>query len=79
MTDDGLITAAIKVTPALAGTLATTLTANLWVAIATGVYVIVQTIYLVRKFHREEADAQREIELHEARMNKLQESEDCSL
>lgn len=47
---------AIKGTPAVAGALASALTLNEWVAIATGVYILVQVAYLLRKWWREEKD-----------------------
>lgn len=47
---------AIKGTPAVAGAVASALTLNEWVAIATGIYVVVQVAYLLRKWWREEKD-----------------------
>lgn len=47
---------AAKGTPAVAGAVASALTLNEWVAIATGVYVIVQVAYLIRKWWREESE-----------------------
>lgn len=49
-------TEAAKGTPAVAGAVASALTLNEWVAIATGVYVLVQVAYLLRKWWREEKD-----------------------
>jgi hypothetical protein len=45
---------ALKGTPAVAGTVAAALTLNEWVAILTGIYVLVQLAYLLRKWWREE-------------------------
>jgi hypothetical protein len=47
---------ALKGTPAVAGAVASALTLNEWVAIITGLYVIVQVAYLLRKWWREEKD-----------------------
>jgi 4-hydroxybenzoate polyprenyltransferase len=41
---------------ALIGAAAASLTLNQWVAMATGVYVVIQVAYLVRKWWREEKD-----------------------
>jgi 4-hydroxybenzoate polyprenyltransferase len=41
---------------ALIGAAAASLTLNQWVAMATGVYVVIQVAYLVRKWYREEKD-----------------------
>ena len=49
-------TEAAKGTPAVAGAIASALTLNEMVAIATGVYVIVQVLYLLRKWYREEKE-----------------------
>lgn len=45
---------AIKGTPAVVGALASAMTLNEWVAILTGLYVVVQVLYLLRKWWREE-------------------------
>ena len=51
---------AMKGTPAVAGAVAATLTLNEWIAIGTGVYILVQCVYLLRKWWREEQEyAQR--------------------
>jgi 4-hydroxybenzoate polyprenyltransferase len=41
---------------ALIGAATASLTLNQWVAMATGVYVVVQIAYLIRKWIREERD-----------------------
>lgn len=41
---------------ALIGAAAASLTLNQWVAIATGIYVVIQVVYLLRKWWREEKD-----------------------
>lgn len=50
---------AVRGTPAIGGTLWAALTLNEWVAIATGVYILVQIAYLARKWWREEKDYKR--------------------
>lgn len=50
---------AAKGAPAVAGAVATALTLNEWVAVATGIYIIVQIAYLLRKWWREERDPPR--------------------
>lgn len=47
---------AVRGTPAVGGALWTALTLNEWVALATGVYILVQIGYLARKWYREEKD-----------------------
>lgn len=47
-------TEALKGTPAVAGAVTAALTLNEWVAILTGVYILVQLAYLLRKWWREE-------------------------
>lgn len=47
---------AAKGTPAVVGAAAASLTLNQWVAIATGIYVLIQCAYLLRKWYREEKD-----------------------
>lgn len=42
---------AMKGTPAVIGA---ALSLNEWVAIATGVYIVLQALYLLRKWYREE-------------------------
>jgi hypothetical protein len=51
-----LATEAMKGTPAVAGAVAATLTLNEVVAIATGIYIVVQVVYLLRKWWREEKE-----------------------
>jgi 4-hydroxybenzoate polyprenyltransferase len=41
---------------ALIGAATASLTLNQWVAIATGIYVVIQVAYLIRKWYREEKD-----------------------
>lgn len=47
---------ALKGTPAVAGAFAAALTLNQWIAIATGVYIVIQAAYLLRKWWREEKE-----------------------
>jgi hypothetical protein len=47
---------ATRGTPAVAGAAASAYTLNEWVMIATGLYIVIQVLYLVRKWWREEAD-----------------------
>lgn len=70
---------AAKGAPAVAGALAVSLTMNQWIGLATGIYIVVQIFYLLRKWWREEMDTkraeaatQREVELHVLRRAKLQ-------
>lgn len=49
-------TEAMKGTPAVAGAVASVLTLNQWIAIGTAFYIVVQVLYLLRKWWREEAD-----------------------
>lgn len=51
-----IATEAAKGAPAVAGALAAAMTLNQWVALATGVYIVIQAAYLVRKWYREEKD-----------------------
>ncbi|WP_225783324.1 hypothetical protein [Xenophilus sp. Marseille-Q4582] len=46
----------VKAAPAVAGAVAASLTLNEWVAVATGIYIVVQIAYLIRKWWREETD-----------------------
>ncbi|WP_370682275.1 hypothetical protein [Comamonas sp. GB3 AK4-5] len=46
-----------KAAPAVAGAAASSLTLNEWVAIATGIYIALQALYLLRKWWREERKA----------------------
>jgi hypothetical protein len=52
---------AAKGAPAVAGAIASILTLNEWVAVATGLYILVQIAYLLRKWWREETDWSRKI------------------
>jgi hypothetical protein len=47
---------AAKGTPAVAGAIVAWVTALPWVAQATGIYVLIQAAYLLRKWYREEKD-----------------------
>lgn len=47
---------AMKGTPAVAGAAASIVTLNEAIAIATGIYILVQVAYLCRKWWREEKD-----------------------
>lgn len=49
-------TEALKGTPAVAGAVYSALTLNEVVAILTGIYVVVQIVYLLRKWWREERE-----------------------
>lgn len=49
-----VVTEALKGAPAVAGAWYAALTLNEWVAILTGVYIVVQAAYLLRKWWREE-------------------------
>lgn len=48
---------AAKAAPAVAGAAAAGVTLNQWVAIATGFYIVLQALYLARKWWREERAA----------------------
>ena len=50
------MTEAMKGTPAVAGAAASIVTLNEAIAIATGIYIVVQVAYLCRKWWREEKD-----------------------
>lgn len=50
-----LTTEVVKGTPAVAGAAASIMTLNYWIAVATGIYILVQVAYLLRKWWREEA------------------------
>lgn len=57
MSNDSRIQAAIeaaKAAPAVAGAAAAGVTLNTWVAFATGFYIVLQALYLLRKWWREE-------------------------
>jgi len=57
MSQDSKVQAAIeaaKAAPAVAGAAASSLTLNQWVALATGVYIVIQALYLLRKWWRDE-------------------------
>lgn len=50
---------AAKGAPAVAGAVAASLTLNEWVAVTTGIYILVQIAYLLRKWWREEHEPER--------------------
>lgn len=50
---------AAKGAPAVAGAVAASLTLNEWVAVTTGIYILVQIAYLLRKWWREEHEPVR--------------------
>lgn len=52
-----------KAAPAVAGAVASSLTLNQWVAIATGIYIVIQCLYLIRKWWREEVSWARKVEI----------------
>lgn len=49
-------TEAMKGTPAVAGAATAMLTLNQWVALGTGIYIVIQAAYLLRKWWREEKE-----------------------
>lgn len=51
-----LATEALRATPAVAGTAYAALTLNEVVAVVTLCYIVVQVVYLLRKWYREEKD-----------------------
>jgi hypothetical protein len=51
---DALAQQATKGAPAVTGAVLSTLTLNQWVALGTGIYVVLQIAYLARKWWREE-------------------------
>ena len=60
MSNDSRVQAAIeaaKAAPAVAGAAAAGITLNHWVALATVVYIVLQALYLARKWWREEREA----------------------
>lgn len=50
------VTEAAKGTPAVAGAVASAMTLNQVIAVATGIYIVIQAAYLLRKWYREEKD-----------------------
>ena len=54
-----IVEQAARGTPAVVGAIAAAMTLNHWVALATLVYIIVQLLYLIRKWWREEVDRWR--------------------
>lgn len=67
---------AAKGTPAVAGAIASAMTLNQWVMISTAVYIILQALYLLRKWWREEID--REYALARRRVEDAREDDDWS-
>nr|DAQ81607.1 MAG TPA: holin [Caudoviricetes sp.] len=53
------ISEAVKATPAVAGTIYTSLTLNEWVALATLLYIFIQAVILLRKHLWEVQDRKR--------------------
>lgn len=51
-----LVMEALKGTPAVAGAVASAMTLNEAVMISTGIYILLQAVYLIRKWWREEVD-----------------------
>jgi hypothetical protein len=51
---------ATKGAPAVGGTILASMTLNEWVALATGIYIVIQIFYLVRKWFREEKQWERD-------------------
>jgi len=47
---------ALKGAPAVAGAVASAMTLNQWVMVSTAVYIVIQALYLMRKWWREEND-----------------------
>lgn len=47
---------AAKGAPAVAGAVSSILTLNEWLMVGTGVYLVLQVLYLLRKWWREESD-----------------------
>lgn len=51
-----IVVEAAKGVPAVAGTVASVMTLNQWIMIGTGIYLVIQVAYLLRKWWREESD-----------------------
>ena len=51
---------AAKGTPAIAGATASAMTLNEWLMAATAAYIVIQALYLLRKWWREEIDREYE-------------------
>ena len=51
-----IVSEAAKGAPAVAGAVASSLTLNEWIMIGTGIYLVLQVLYLLRKWWREESD-----------------------
>ena len=51
-----LVTEALKGSPAVAGAIASTMTMNEVVMLGTVIYIVIQALYLMRKWFREEVD-----------------------
>jgi hypothetical protein len=65
---DEILAQTTRAVPAVAGAGASALTLNQWVMIGTGVYLVIQALYLLRKWYREEQEwARRPRQAEEAR------------
>ena len=51
-----IVIEAAKGSPAVAGAVASVMTLNQWVMVSTAIYIVIQVLYLVRKWWREELD-----------------------
>lgn len=67
---------AFKGAPAVAGAVASAMTLNQWIMVGTVIYIIIQALYLVRKWYREEVD--REYALARRRVEDAREDDDWS-
>ena len=65
---------AAKGAPAVAGAIASTLTMNELVMVGTVIYIVIQALYLLRKWWREEVD--REYEKSRQRVQDAREDDD---
>ena len=52
---------AARSAPAVAGAYASSITLNQWIAVATGIYIVIQALYLLRKWYREELIFERQL------------------
>lgn len=67
---------ALKGSPAVAGAIASAMTLNQWVMVGTVVYILIQAMYLIRKWWREEVD--RDYEKARQRLQDAREDDDWS-
>lgn len=51
-----IVSEALKGAPAVAGAVASAMTLNQWVMVSTALYILIQAVYLLRKWWREEVD-----------------------